>query len=75
MRSAIDPTPIICQGTWLGYITRESSGSNGFGYDPLFFATEQNCVSAQLTPEKKNLVSHRGKAVTELLEKFARISS
>ncbi len=67
MRHAEDPTPIICQGTWEGRITREPQGENGFGYDPLFFVPEQNCSSAQLSPEIKNSLSHRGQALRKLL--------
>lgn len=68
MRNASDPTPIICQGTWEGRITTEPKGENGFGYDPLFFAFDQECVSAELGPEQKNQVSHRGKAVNLLIK-------
>lgn len=67
MRHADDPTPIICQGTWEGRIMREPQGDNGFGYDPLFFVPEQNCTSAQLSPEIKNRLSHRGQALGKLL--------
>jgi len=68
MRHADDPTPTISQGTWEGRILRESRGSNGFGYDPLFFAFDAQCCSAELSSEQKNKISHRGKAVTKLLE-------
>jgi XTP/dITP diphosphohydrolase len=67
MRHADDPTPIICQGTWEGRILFAPSGDNGFGYDPLFFVPEQNCSSAELTPETKNQLSHRGQALRKLL--------
>jgi len=67
MRHADDPTPIICQGTWEGRILKESRGDNGFGYDPLFFVPEQNCSSAELLPEIKNQLSHRGLALRKLL--------
>jgi XTP/dITP diphosphohydrolase len=68
MRSENDPTPLICQGTWEGHILYEPLGDNGFGYDPLFFAFDQGCASAQLPPEVKNQVSHRGKAVNLLMD-------
>jgi XTP/dITP diphosphohydrolase len=67
MRHADDPTPIICQGEWCGEITTVQQGKNGFGYDPIFWVKEQNCSSAQLSPEQKNMLSHRGKALKLLL--------
>ena len=67
MRHADDPTPIICQGEWFGEITSEQQGDNGFGYDPVFWVEQQNCSSAQLSPEQKNALSHRGKALKLLL--------
>jgi len=66
MRSANDPTPLICQGSWEGRILFEPCGTNGFGYDPLFYVTERQCGSAQLSPTEKNAISHRGKAMTLL---------
>lgn len=71
LKHASDPTPIICQGTWEGRITSEPAGTKGFGYDPLFFATEQSCVSAQLESAEKNRVSHRGKAMSLLITQLA----
>jgi XTP/dITP diphosphohydrolase len=70
MRHADDPTPIICQGTWEGRILRQPRGENGFGYDPLFLVPEKNCSSAELPAEVKNTMSHRGKALQELLHKL-----
>lgn len=70
LRWATDPTPIICQGTWEGTIILEPKGEHGFGYDPLFYALDQNCVSAELPPEQKNRVSHRGKAMSLLIDKL-----
>jgi XTP/dITP diphosphohydrolase len=67
MRHADDPTPIICQGEWFGEITTGQRGQNGFGYDPIFWVPEQNCSSAELLPEQKNILSHRGKALKLLL--------
>lgn len=68
MRHAADPTPIICQGSWQGRIITSPRGDNGFGYDPLFFVDELNSTSAQLAPETKNRVSHRGQALSLLLQ-------
>jgi XTP/dITP diphosphohydrolase len=68
MRHALDPTPLICQGSWEGVILFEPVGDNGFGYDPLFYVSEHNCSSAQLPPELKNRISHRAKASAILYE-------
>ena len=70
MRHANDPTPLICSGTWEGRIVEQETGANGFGYDPLFFVPTHDCTSAQLSPEIKNQLSHRGQALRELAEKF-----
>jgi len=71
MRHPEDPTPIICQGTWEGLITLNPEGDNGFGYDPLFFIPEFNCTSAQLEKTQKNKISHRGKAMAQLLKRLS----
>lgn len=71
MRHANDPTPLICQGTWEGQIVEEASGQNGFGYDPLFWIDSLGKTSAELTPEEKNALSHRGQAVAELKRTIA----
>jgi XTP/dITP diphosphohydrolase len=68
MTHAEDPTPIICQGTWEGRILFAPQGDNGFGYDPLFFVPGEGCSSAELTPEVKNRLSHRGQALRKLLQ-------
>jgi len=70
MRHALDPTPLICQGTWEGSILFESKGNHGFGYDPLFYVPEYNCSSAELFPEIKNTLSHRGLALRLLHDKL-----
>lgn len=67
LRHADDPTPIICQGTWEGRILHTAQGENGFGYDPLFLVPEFGCSSAELAPEQKNALSHRGQALRQLL--------
>ena len=67
MRHGEDPTPLICQGTWEGRITFEPRGESGFGYDPVFFVPSHNCTSAELAPEVKNKLSHRGQALRLLL--------
>jgi len=71
MRHAADPTPILCHGTWEGIILTEPRGQSGFGYDPLFFVPSHNCASAELDKAEKNRISHRGKAMQELLQKIS----
>ncbi|HHV13515.1 MAG TPA: XTP/dITP diphosphatase [Clostridiales bacterium] len=51
-----------------GVIAKEIVGENGFGYDPIFFVNEYNCTTAQLDPEQKNAISHRGKALNAMKE-------
>lgn len=68
MDHALDPTPLICQGTWEGRIQLEPVGDNGFGYDPVFFVPEFGITSAQMAPELKNRLSHRGQALSALVE-------
>ncbi len=72
MRHAEDPTPIICQGTWEGVILRQPAGDNGFGYDPVFYVPTHACSSAELPPEVKNSLSHRGQALQKLLAELSR---
>lgn len=64
----LDPFPIIAHGIWDGIILHRAVGENGFGYDPVFWVAEKNCSSAELPPEIKNSLSHRGKALRELTE-------
>ena len=71
MRFPDDPMPLICQGTWEGRILREETGSNGFGYDPLFYVPGYNCASAELAPEIKNRISHRAQALQQLLLRWS----
>jgi len=67
LRHELDPTPVISQGTWEGRILFEPRGVNGFGYDPVFFVPTHNCSSAELAPEVKNQLSHRGQALRALV--------
>lgn len=67
MDHAHDPTPIICQGTWEGRILFEPRGTQGFGYDPVFFVRTHNCSAAELPAIVKNNLSHRGQALRQLL--------
>jgi XTP/dITP diphosphohydrolase len=68
LRHAEDPTPLICQGTWEGSLLTVPRGENGFGYDPLFLVPGRGLSSAELPPDEKNRLSHRGQALRKLLE-------
>ena len=70
MQHANDPAPIISQGTWEGKILRERQGQQGFGYDPVFYVPSHQCSAAELPPEEKNKISHRGQALQMLLKKL-----
>lgn len=61
-----DGEVLTAQGTIEGRIGYEEKGSNGFGYDPIFYVPAYDCTTAELTPEQKNEVSHRGKALREM---------
>ena len=66
-----DPTPLIIQRSWEGIIALKVRGKNGFGYDPVFYLSELRCTSAELLPKEKNLISHRGQALRELLRQLS----
>ncbi|MDF2042378.1 MULTISPECIES: XTP/dITP diphosphatase [unclassified Pantoea] len=68
LRHAEDPTPLVFHGSWQGEITRSASGTGGFGYDPIFFVPALGKTAAELSKAEKGAVSHRGKALTLLLE-------
>jgi XTP/dITP diphosphohydrolase len=70
LEHANDPTPIIIQRGWEGEILRKKVGENGFGYDPIFYVPTHGCASAELAPKIKNTFSHRGRALTALLEEL-----
>jgi XTP/dITP diphosphohydrolase len=71
LRHAEDPTPVVCHGVWQGEITQQRSGSAGFGYDPVFYVPSEGCTSAELSRERKQQLSHRGQALTQLLQLLA----
>jgi len=73
LRHALDPTPLICQGTWEGRVLFEPRGTNGFGYDPVFYVPGRDCASAELPPDIKNHLSHRGQAMARLLAALSAI--
>jgi XTP/dITP diphosphohydrolase len=66
MRHADDPTPLIAEGVWQGEIVATPLGSGGFGYDPHFWLPQWGMTAAQLAPEQKNRLSHRGAALCAL---------
>ena len=70
MRHENDPTPIICHGSWEGQICNEKHGEQGFGYDPIFWQEDRQLTSAQLPRDLKNQLSHRGKALAQLVQRF-----
>lgn len=72
MRHAEDPTPVLCHGSWEGSILTEPRDTGGFGYDPLFFVPTHQCTAAELDKAEKNRISHRGKAMAELLARLQR---
>ncbi len=70
LRHAEDPAPLIADGVWEGVILLKPRGRNGFGYDPYFRPAYLDCTSAELEPEEKNRLSHRGQALRALVEKL-----
>jgi XTP/dITP diphosphohydrolase len=66
----VELSPLICQGIWRGKILSEPRGINGFGYDPIFLPDGFDCSSAELKPEQKNQISHRGQAMALLVSKL-----
>lgn len=67
VRKHDDPQPLIAEGIWHGSILKEARGSNGFGYDPLFLDDITGKAAAELSPEIKNKISHRGQALRKML--------
>lgn len=60
----------VVRGTIEGYIGWEPAGTNGFGYDPIFYVDEYGCSTAELSPEEKNKISHRGNALRMMKEEL-----
>ena len=67
---ADDPHPLIADGEWRGEIIDTPRGNGGFGYDPYFLLPEFDLTAAELAPEIKNRISHRGKAMQALADKL-----
>ena len=70
VRSGDDPAPLIAEGSWEGRIAQAPAGTGGFGYDPWFLPEGHAVTSAQLAPEVKNALSHRGKALRALVARL-----
>jgi len=70
LRHADDPHPVIAEGRWQGEIIATPRGQNGFGYDPYFWIPALNKTAAELSPDEKNRLSHRGQALRSLIEKL-----
>ena len=75
LRHAEDPIPAIAEGVWEGRLLLEPKGQDGFGYDPIFYVSSQQCTAAELPPEIKNRLSHRGQALKRLLDKLNEVYS
>jgi len=71
LRHPEDPAPLIGQGVWHGEIATAPCGAGGFGYDPLFLLPDRGLTAAELGPELKNRLSHRGKALEALVRQLA----
>jgi XTP/dITP diphosphohydrolase len=69
--AADDPEPLIAEARWFGSILPQPRGAGGFGYDPLFLLPELGLTAAELPPDEKNRISHRGQAMRELARRFA----
>ena len=67
LRHPEDPAPIIREGVWEGRIGTRPAGTGGFGYDPLFLPSGSDRTAAELPPEEKNRLSHRGHALRKLV--------
>lgn len=67
-----DGEVLVTRETIEGYIGEKPAGTNGFGYDPIFYVEEYGCSTAELSEEQKNAVSHRGKALRAMKEQLNR---
>jgi XTP/dITP diphosphohydrolase len=68
VRHAGDPEPLIAEGRWQGEVIAVPRGAGGFGYDPYFLLPELGRTAAELMPDEKNAISHRGKAMRQLVD-------
>ena len=67
VRKHDDPQPLIAEGIWAGQILKKPRGNGGFGYDPIFMDNITGKSAAELSPELKNKLSHRGQALRKML--------
>jgi len=74
LRHAADPTPLIVEGRWHGRVLEAPRGPGGFGYDPLFLPDGQTQSAAELDPELKNRLSHRGQAMAKLQARLTELT-
>jgi len=65
-----DGTELTSEGVFEGRIGYEAKGENGFGYDPIFYVPSEGRYSAELSPEEKNSISHRGQALRKMKEQL-----
>ncbi len=71
VRHADDPQPVIAEGRWDGQLISQPRGEGGFGYDPYFLLPSLDKTAAELSPEEKNRLSHRGQALRSLVDKLS----
>jgi XTP/dITP diphosphohydrolase len=67
VRHAADPEPLVAEGRWHGEIIATPRGAAGFGYDPYFLLPDLGKTAAELMPDEKNAISHRGRALAQLV--------
>jgi XTP/dITP diphosphohydrolase len=65
---------VVVRGRWSGVIAREARGAGGFGYDPVFIPDGYDCTAAELSPSEKDAVSHRGRALAQLVPALKRLA-
>jgi len=70
VRGAVDPEPLIADARWPGEVIVAPRGGHGFGYDPHFWLPGEGCTAAELAPEVKNRISHRGLAMREMARRL-----
>ena len=69
-RAADDPVPLIAHGIWRGTLLQAARGVGGFGYDPLFWVAAEQASAGELSPARKNAISHRGLAMQQLIDQL-----